>query len=515
MTISFGGCEADDSLADVNDWGNIFQSAQAEGISVFVSSGDSGAAGCDTSFDTPPSTAGPASPNAICSPIYETCVGGTEFNDTASPSTYWSSSSGTGLLSALSYIPEGAWNEPGDATNGFSVAGTGGGVSSDIATPPWQTGTGVPSARAGRYTPDVAFSASGHDAYFNCMAAGGGNCVVGSGGGFEFVESYGTSAAAPSMAGVTALLDQKMGGAQGNVAPTIYTLAASDPAAFHDVTVTSSGVTSCSVSTPSMCNNSVASLTALTGGTAGYAVQAGYDEATGWGSLDVNTFIIDYAGSSSLATPTVTALPGATSITSTQALIVNVTVSSSASNPTPTGSVTLASGSYTSPPATLSVGRGVNHHPCGRAGGGDRRSDSDVYARLQQLGNLQHRRRYGIGHGSGADFHALGFSYKRDVRPGWDRYDHHHGHPCGWIHGYYRVRRFGIAERSVCEFCCRIRLRYGGNDSHCYLLDSNWFQYRDSDRDFGDRDFGIALRANQRSDYHYSRAELCCQPRHR
>ena len=178
MTISFGGCEADDSLADVNDWGNIFQSAQAEGISVFVSSGDSGAAGCDASFHTPPATAGPASPNAICSPIYETCVGGTEFNDTASPSTYWSSSNGTGFLSALSYIPEGAWNEPGDTTDGFDVAGTGGGVSSDIATPPWQTGTGVPSARAGRYTPDIAFSASGHDAYFNCLAAPAGSCVA-------------------------------------------------------------------------------------------------------------------------------------------------------------------------------------------------------------------------------------------------------------------------------------------------------------------------------------------------
>jgi len=30
----------------------------------------------------------------------------------------------------------------------------------------WQTGAGVPSARTGRYTPDVSFSASSHDGYF-------------------------------------------------------------------------------------------------------------------------------------------------------------------------------------------------------------------------------------------------------------------------------------------------------------------------------------------------------------
>jgi subtilase family serine protease len=365
MTISFGGCESENGPSGVSDWNTVFQSAAMEGISVFVSSGDSAAAGCDTAFQTPPAVATAASPNSICSPMYETCVGGTEFNDTASPTTWWSTNNGAGFLSALSYIPEGAWNEPYDDNNELQVAGTGGGVSVYVATPSWQTGTGVPAAKAGRYTPDVAFSASGHDAYFACMAAEGGDCVVDqSTGAFEFLEAYGTSAAAPDMAGVAALLDQKMGSGQGNLDSTIYALAASSPAAFHDVTVTSSGVSGCSVGTPSMCNNSVASSTALTGGTQGYLVQAGYDEATGWGSLDISAFIDAYAASSSKITPTVAVTPGTSPITVGQSLSVAVTVSSTG-NPTPTGSVTLTSGSYTSSAATLATGTASITVPAG------------------------------------------------------------------------------------------------------------------------------------------------------
>jgi subtilase family serine protease len=355
MSISFGGCEADGGKSDVDAWNSVYQTAAGEGISVFVSSGDSGAAGCDTHGQAPPSTAGPASPNALCSSQYDTCVGGTEFNDASNYSAYWNASNGTGYESAISYIPEGAWNEPGDATNGFQVAATGGGFSSIIPTPTWQTGTGVPSARAGRYTPDVSFTASGHDPYFACLAVAGGDCVS-TPNGVPFIEFSGTSASAPDMAGIAALLDQQMGSGQGNLNPAIYAMAASAPAAFHDVTVASSGVTSCSVSTPSMCNNSIAGHTTLTGGTKGYAVQAGYDEATGWGSLDVSTFINGFSSATGKTTPTVQVTPSSNSITTAQSLNVPVTVSGGSGNPAPTGTVTLTSGTYTSSPATLSSG---------------------------------------------------------------------------------------------------------------------------------------------------------------
>jgi subtilase family serine protease len=355
MTISFGSCESEAGPSSVATWNGIFQTAAAAGYSIFVSSGDSDAAGCDQSFNPPPSSPEPISPNSICSPQYLTCLGGTEFNDASDYDTYWSQNNGAGYESALSYIPEGAWNDPGDATNGFEVAGTGGGVSSDVATPSWQVGTGVPAAKAGRYTPDIAFSASLHDGYFGCLASGGGSCVSGP-QGIPFIEWGGTSAAAPDMAGIAALLDQKLGAAQGNLSPEIYTLAKNDPSAFHDVTEASSGVSGCSLSTASMCNNSAPSATSATGGEAGYMVGAGYDEATGWGSLDVSTFIADYTSQVTTITPTVTVTPSASTITVAETLTVSVTVSGGGSNPTPTGSVTLTGGGYSSSPATLATG---------------------------------------------------------------------------------------------------------------------------------------------------------------
>jgi hypothetical protein len=301
INISFGACEAQAGPINVSFFNSLFQQAAGEGISVFVSAGDSAAAGCDAAFSPPPaSPAHPISPNYICSSSYVTCVGGTEFNDSTDPSQYWSSNNGSGLLSALSYIPEGAWNEWLNSNSALQIAGGGGGVSQVIPTPPWQAGAGVPGARLGRYTPDIAFTSSLHDGYFGCLAAGGGSCVQGA-AGTPFEILYGTSAAAPDMAGITALLDQRQGGAVGNIAPSLYQMAFSAPTAFHDVTIATSGVTNCSLSTPSLCNNSVAGAATLTGGQAGYELGAGYDEATGLGSLDAANFINNFASTVPIA----------------------------------------------------------------------------------------------------------------------------------------------------------------------------------------------------------------------
>jgi len=301
MTISFGSCEAQNGSAETDYLNTQFETAASEGISTFVSADDSGVAGCDTPFTvvTPAETPQVASINALCSSSYVTCVGGTEFNDEVTPSVYWASSNANaGYQSALSYIPEGAWNE--SSTIGasgamvYQVAAGGGGVSAYIAKPNWQSGLGVP-ADGFRDVPDVSFTAADHDGYLGCFAAGGGSCVS-SANGTEITVFSGTSAAAPGMAGIAALLNTKLGAAQGNLNPMLYRLAASTPTAFHDVTVATSGVAGCSVAAPSMCDNSTPGESILTGGLAGYAVGAGYDQATGLGSLDVANFIAAASG---------------------------------------------------------------------------------------------------------------------------------------------------------------------------------------------------------------------------
>ena len=280
MTLSFSNCEANVGAAGVNLWNTLFASAAAEGISVFVASGDAGAAGCYNAAT--PNSGQVASINYICASSYATCVGGTEFTDTANPAAFWSATDAANLQSVLGYIPEGAWNEPSSTTStgatAYAPSASGGGVSQYIAKPSWQTGVGVP-ADGFRDVPDVSLSASGHNAYFACLAYAGGDC---SKNYFEAV--FGTSAAAPAMAGIAALLNTAAGSAQGNLNPLLYRLAASPTAnAFHDVTVPSSGVANCTA-LPSTCNNSSPGPVGLSGGFTGYLVTTGYDLVTGLGS---------------------------------------------------------------------------------------------------------------------------------------------------------------------------------------------------------------------------------------
>jgi hypothetical protein len=336
MNISFGACESNAGQPGVTFWDSLLSQAAMEGISVFISSGDSGAAGCDAHGMPPPSVQ-TLSINYICASSHATCVGGTEFADAGNPTQYWSASNSFTLESALGYIPEGGWNEPVNKTGQFVARASGGGVSNFIATPSWQTGPGVPGTQ-GRYTPDIAFSSSGHDGYFACFeaAAVGAGCARQPDNSFKFVFFFGTSAAAPDMAGITALLNQKYGAPQGELNSRLYSLAsAPSNNVFHDVTVASSAVSGCSVTTPSMCNNSTPSPTGLTGGLSGYLVGPGYDEVTGLGSIDVANLLAHW-----VVAPTTTSVSSNMNPAVGGASVTFTATVTSTSSGTPTGIVT-------------------------------------------------------------------------------------------------------------------------------------------------------------------------------
>jgi subtilase family serine protease len=285
VNMSFGACNSGNSTSQSQAFDSYFKTGAAQGISFFVSSGDNAAAGCDSGSTIP--TAQVLATNLICASSYATCVGGTEFAEGAG--SYWSGSNTSSRVSATGYIPEGAWDEPTFVSNGktsFQASGSGGGVT-NFPKPGWQTGAGVP-ADGVRDVPDVSFTSSYHDGYLICQADSGNDCSAGT---FKYI-IFGTSASSPAMAGIAALLDQKLGARQGNLNPLFYKLAATPSnAVFHDVTLASSGVASCSTATPSICNNSTPSSASLTGGLAGYAVGNGYDLATGLGSMDVTNFL--------------------------------------------------------------------------------------------------------------------------------------------------------------------------------------------------------------------------------
>jgi len=250
ITLSYGLCEADYGSAGSVFWNSLWAQAAAQGISVFVSSGDSGAAGCD-SPDVATATHG-RGVNAICSTPYNTCVGGTQFDDEYNSVQYWSPTNGAGMSSALGYIPEVTWNESG--WSGMLIS-TGGGASKLYGKPVWQSVPGVP-ADGMRDVPDVAMTSAIHDAYIIQIQN-------------KPLYVAGTSAATPSLASVMALVLENTGSAQGNANPALYRLAnlqllGSGAPVFHDIT---SG------------NNSVP-------GATGFNAGVGYDPATGLGSVD-------------------------------------------------------------------------------------------------------------------------------------------------------------------------------------------------------------------------------------
>ena len=301
ISTSYGFCETglgNTFTLQIQGWA---QQAITQGQTIVAASGDAGAADCDGGGVSATQGLGVDVPAAIPE---VTGMGGNEFTgDVAgtvtgtAPNTtaggdapYWSGS-GTGsdtVSSALEYIPETAWNDTTfDIANGGGLSASGGGASKFFTKPTWQTGTGVP-ADGQRDVPDLSLSASAnHDGYLICSEDDGNGGIVpsctagfrtGSGGNFTLVG--GTSVAAPTFAGILALVNQYLGNVPPTglapLNPTLYQLPGNNPEPFHDVTTgdnkvpCTSGTTNCPAGTTQI----------------GFSAGIGYDQVTGLGSVD-------------------------------------------------------------------------------------------------------------------------------------------------------------------------------------------------------------------------------------
>ena len=398
MSESFGACEQ--QIGTLNQFHNtLWEQAAAQGITVFLSAGDGGSAGCDN-FDTAQTATQGLAVSGFASTPFNVAVGGTDFDEIGRWTQYWSSTNNSpNESSALRYIPEIPWNQNcaqlgltgcgASAPNGsLNIVAGSGGVSTLYAKPSWQSGTGVPND-GHRDLPDVSlFASAGFDGsfYIICQkdATGVGSCNLNE-VGFTFQGVGGTSASSPAFAGIMALVNQSQAvtagtatARQGNANYALYALfkkqttaspalncAASAPPSssctFYDVTAGNSGLSG-SVGTNSVAcaGGSPNCSTGTSGGngvlvvptkttTEAYTATSGYDLAAGLGSVNIANLVNNWSNalvfkqSNTTLSATVNG-QSASSITGTHGSPVNVTSTVAASQSgagTPTGAVSL------------------------------------------------------------------------------------------------------------------------------------------------------------------------------
>jgi subtilase family serine protease len=270
ISLSYGECEAGVGSAGNAAYNSLYSLAVAEGVSVFVSSGDSGAAACD---DHEYYAYYGVNASGLASTPYNVAVGGTDFGDSYADTTwdYWNFNNSPAYGSALSYVPEIPWNDSCASTllalavtgspatagpDGFcnsaiglyyyisTSAGSGGPSTCASGTtsfpighsgscvgypkPSWQKGlVGNPNDGV-RDLPDVSlFAANGVWGHFYVFCysdtKGGGSSCSGPPSTWSF--AGGTSFSSPIMAGIQSLINQKTGSLQGNPNYAYYQLA--------------------------------------------------------------------------------------------------------------------------------------------------------------------------------------------------------------------------------------------------------------------------------------------------
>ena len=380
LSESYGACEAGLTAAGNAFYNALWQQAAAEGITVAIASGDNGSAGCDDPNKT--SATHGLAVSGFASTPFNVAVGGTDFDDAGNQPTYWNPApnASPGQFSAKGYVPETTWNDscagattPACSTvkAGDLVAGSGG--SSSVYTgalnlkPSWQTGFGD----ANRDIPDVSFFASdgNHKSFYiicqsNQNPTPGGNCNLATSPttpGHAFQAVGGTSASTPAFAAIIALINQKTNSRQGNANYALYNTysiakaaakvcdssnlttaqLSSNTCVFYDTTKGNVSV-ACTGGSGSCSNTNTAAsqfgflATAAGGNAPAYDAKAGYDLATGLGSVNVANLLNAWASPSRTLSTTTLSLSNAS-----PALNTNVTVSGLVAPGTATGIVLL------------------------------------------------------------------------------------------------------------------------------------------------------------------------------
>ncbi|WP_425152012.1 S53 family peptidase, partial [Candidatus Binatus sp.] len=411
VSISYGEAEAELG-ATINAYiSGLYQQAVAEGVSVFVSSGDEGGASADA--DEATATHGIAVSGFTSTP-YNVSVGGTDFGDAyaGTVSSYWGSANGSTYGSALSYVPEIPWNDScaGEllslyagysspfGTDGFcnsklgeedyrttasgsggpSGCATGSPSTSDVVSgtcagyhkPAWQSIFGNP-ADGVRDVPDVSlFAANGvwghyYVVCFSDTKNGGASC---SGAPDNWAGYGGTSVSSPIMAGIQALINQRTASRQGNPNPTYYSLAAAEYGTSGDSACNSSlgnevnpscifyDVTLGDMDVDCTGSNNCYKPSGTYGGLSSsdstletaFAAGVGWDFATGIGTVNANNLVMAFGSPVATATPTATATATPTaSATATRTATPTATASATA-----TATKTATATATTTPTAT-------------------------------------------------------------------------------------------------------------------------------------------------------------------
>jgi subtilase family serine protease len=248
ISISFEFCGGSKKFYRTQD--GFFAQAAAQGQSVFIATGDEGAAGLTLSKAGNSCVTGSSrNINELAASPNVTAIGGTEFsadyvegNDVGS-------------------VAESIWHD--------SDGATGGGESRVFKKPAFQKGV-LPKDKK-RDVPDISFGASpATPGFFYGGRTSHGSptvvCCIG-----------GTSVGAPAWAGISQLISDANGSAAGNLNTRLYQLGAED-----------------SVSTTGI--RDVVAGTNAFNGVPGFTAIPGYDKSSGWGTPDLGVLVPAYLG---------------------------------------------------------------------------------------------------------------------------------------------------------------------------------------------------------------------------